>query len=70
MNVKRDILAAAIFLATGLLFYLVRSEGSYDEARSPSQECPAAVETVLVDEGTIPELSALIEVAALKSRDG
>jgi hypothetical protein len=46
-NVKKDILAAITFLATGLLFYVTRTDTRADEYFSSSMGCDAA-ETVWV----------------------
>ena len=44
---KKDILAAIIFLTTGLLFYAVQTAGKADALRSSGGGCDAA-ETVAV----------------------
>ncbi len=49
---KKDILAAITFLATGLLFYVVHDEGRAREHASPSLGCGAA-ETVYVEQSTV-----------------
>ena len=51
-KVKKDILAAITFLATGLLFYVVHDGGRAHEQASPSVGCGAA-ETVYVEQSTI-----------------
>lgn len=48
-NVKKDILAAVTFLATGLLFYVVQTENQADELFNRGVDCDAA-ETVWVKE--------------------
>ena len=45
---KKDILAAIIFLATGLLFYVVQADGKADEHLSSGVDCGAA-ETVSLE---------------------
>lgn len=50
---KRDILATITFLTTGLLFYLVQTDGRADARATPEFGCDAA-ETVWV-ENTISE---------------
>jgi hypothetical protein len=50
--VKKDILAAITFLATGLLFYVVHDGGRAHEHASPSVGCGGA-ETVYVEQSTM-----------------
>jgi hypothetical protein len=56
--VKKDILAAITFLATGLLFYVVHDEGKAREHAAPSMGCDAA-ETVYVEQSTVKASSEL-----------
>ena len=50
---KKDILAAITFLATGILFYVIHTDGKVDEQFSTGVGCDAP-ETVLVEQ-TAPE---------------
>jgi len=52
-DVKKDILAAITFLATGLLFYVVQTDVKADARFSPGVGCDAA-ERVLVEK-SMPE---------------
>jgi hypothetical protein len=48
-KVKKDILAAITFLATGLLFYVVHADGKADKHLSSGIDCGAA-ETVSLEQ--------------------
>ncbi|MGD8362646.1 MAG: hypothetical protein PVJ04_14555 [Gemmatimonadota bacterium] len=65
---KKDILAAITFLATGLLFYVVHDGAKAHEHASPSVGCGAA-ETVYVEKSTVRasgELPVILDGALMR----
>jgi hypothetical protein len=66
-NVKKDILAAITFLATGLLFYVIQADGKADEHFSSAVGCDAA-ETVFVGQ-TAPEKEVPVILDSGVTRD-
>jgi len=67
VNVKKDILAAITFIATGLLFYVVRSDNQVDRVLSNVNDCGAA-ETVLIRHAVpaASEIPVLIDGGVIK----
>jgi hypothetical protein len=66
VNVKRDIVAAIIFLTTGLLFYLVQSGRVLDEGLSTFEGCASANAVAIGEADT--DTADLLE--GLDVRDG
>jgi hypothetical protein len=67
-NVKKDILAAITFLATGLLFYVTRTDTRADECFTSSMGCDAA-ETVWVEKAAPEHASPITLDSSGLTRD-